>query len=579
MKHQTRIGLGIILTLLMISSTYVVATSIEQQTDSDIPGEIDFNKQVWNEELEEWTESLNVDLGDTARFKITMTYYGVSALHHIQVFDILPDEGIDFIFDASSVTFTNAPEVETEIDGNVLCWMFENYTLVLEDNDTFTIEFEIVNITGELGTYINTATFTASECLLYQHEGSDTATIVLRERIDVDKLVWDGEAWVDVLEGAHKDDIIQFQITITYYGPYSIKCMIVQDWLPGDYLVLAPGYPISISTTGVADYPRITVSEDNTSFILEWTNQENLFLKDKESVTITFSAQVIIHSDTTVYNEACAMAWTCLECDPLDDCDTATVVLESLEPTFEKSVWNGNTWADHADVIVGDTVRFQLKLTYRGNYYLNGIEMIDFLPCVLIYAGNANIEPYNVSEDNKIIKWNLYEIRLNDSESVVVEFDALVTGVTGCGIEGINIGQTTAIECDPTLEFEDTANITSIDNVPPSRPILDGDTSGRRREELTFTVLSDNYQEDDVWYYIDWGDETTNGWIGPYPQGEAVPVSHSWDSRGTYEVKARARDIHGAESEWSNILMVKIKFISSVEQCEVQVQVCNPLAV
>ena len=34
---------------------------------------------------------------------------------------------------------------------------------------------------------------------------------------------------------------------------------------------------------------------------------------------------------------------------------------------------------------------------------------------------------------------------------------------------------------------------------------------------------------------------------------------HNWDAEGTYEVKAKSKDIHGAESiSWSNILTVEI---------------------
>ena len=42
-------------------------------------------------------------------------------------------------------------------------------------------------------------------------------------------------------------------------------------------------------------------------------------------------------------------------------------------------------------------------------------------------------------------------------------------------------------------------------------------------------------------------------WIGPYNSEEEVIVSHTWDEEATYTIKAKAKDIHDAESDWGTL--------------------------
>ncbi|MGF3555079.1 MAG: hypothetical protein ACQXXF_07440, partial [Thermoplasmatota archaeon] len=40
--------------------------------------------------------------------------------------------------------------------------------------------------------------------------------------------------------------------------------------------------------------------------------------------------------------------------------------------------------------------------------------------------------------------------------------------------------------------------------------------------------------------------------------GQTITTTHSWSTKGTYEIKVKAKDIHGNEGAWSNPLSVKI---------------------
>jgi hypothetical protein len=50
---------------------------------------------------------------------------------------------------------------------------------------------------------------------------------------------------------------------------------------------------------------------------------------------------------------------------------------------------------------------------------------------------------------------------------------------------------------------------------------------------------------------FDWGDGTNSSWVGPYNSSVPGSASHAWDSPGNFSIKAKAKDVNGAESDWS----------------------------
>jgi len=106
-------------------------------------------------------------------------------------------------------------------------------------------------------------------------------------------------------------------------------------------------------------------------------------------------------------------------------------------------------------------------------------------------------------------------------------------------------------------------------SLSPSVPELNGPVTGIERETLEFTLSSTDPEEDDVYYYVDWGDNSTSEWIGPYLSGEVVTVSHIWEIPDTYEIKAKAMDTHYAESEWSEPHIITIAPNQRPERVEI----------
>jgi hypothetical protein len=86
---------------------------------------------------------------------------------------------------------------------------------------------------------------------------------------------------------------------------------------------------------------------------------------------------------------------------------------------------------------------------------------------------------------------------------------------------------------------------------PPNTPNIDGEIDGVIETAYDYTIHTVDPDNNDVYYFVDWGDTTNSGWIGPYNSDEEVITSHSWSSDGTYSIKVKARDVYGIESDWA----------------------------
>jgi len=63
-------------------------------------------------------------------------------------------------------------------------------------------------------------------------------------------------------------------------------------------------------------------------------------------------------------------------------------------------------------------------------------------------------------------------------------------------------------------------------------------------QEYSYTRSATDPDGDQVYYLWDWGDGNTSGWLGPYASGQAVTITHTWEKGGSYEIRARAKDIN-----------------------------------
>jgi hypothetical protein len=116
-----------------------------------------------------------------------------------------------------------------------------------------------------------------------------------------------------------------------------------------------------------------------------------------------------------------------------------------------------------------------------------------------------------------------------------------------------NIGKKT-----PRLEWEweDLFNAE-----PPSIPVIKGETNGKNGNEYEYSFTSTDAQGHDIYYHINWGDNSTEEVVGPNSSGDTVTAKHTWIEEGAYLIRAKARNINGLESNWATleINMPKLK--------------------
>jgi len=105
---------------------------------------------------------------------------------------------------------------------------------------------------------------------------------------------------------------------------------------------------------------------------------------------------------------------------------------------------------------------------------------------------------------------------------------------------------------DPTLAIGEE----SLAPVKPGAP--DGPATGGADVEYTYTAFTTDPNGDDIYYLFDWGDGTYSEWIGPKNSGEIVEKTHSWTEEGDYEIRVKAKDDRGVQSEWSDPLPISM---------------------
>jgi hypothetical protein len=88
---------------------------------------------------------------------------------------------------------------------------------------------------------------------------------------------------------------------------------------------------------------------------------------------------------------------------------------------------------------------------------------------------------------------------------------------------------------------------------PPNIPTINGPSSGVTGENQEYIISSTDPDGNDVSYWIDWGDNTEEIVIGPFPSGQEQTISHTWASDGEYTIRVKAQDTMGDESNYATL--------------------------
>jgi len=204
-----------------------------------------------------------------------------------------------------------------------------------------------------------------------------------------------------------------------------------------------------------------------------------------------------------------------------------------------KDVWDDSYWSYHT-IIIGNQPPYAPNIT--GPQFGDVGELLEYTFNATDYEGNE-IKLYIDWNDGEVEDWigpfeSGEEVKVNHTwmEKGKYEIKAKAKDSTGEGNWS-----------EPYLVV--------IGNEPPDPPTITGPTKGEKGEEYNYAFVTTDPEGDNVYYWIDWGDGTVeeNGWVGPYASDDKIIRSHSWEKIGKYNIKAKAKDIYDAESNWSTL--------------------------
>ncbi|GAG54589.1 unnamed protein product, partial [marine sediment metagenome] len=93
----------------------------------------------------------------------------------------------------------------------------------------------------------------------------------------------------------------------------------------------------------------------------------------------------------------------------------------------------------------------------------------------------------------------------------------------------------------------------AILNNPPLQPNISGISLGVTGVGYTYTAVTTDPDDDEICYFVDWGDDTNSGWSDFVESGTEITYKHTWSEKGTYTIKAKAKDEYGLEGDWGEL--------------------------
>jgi hypothetical protein len=96
--------------------------------------------------------------------------------------------------------------------------------------------------------------------------------------------------------------------------------------------------------------------------------------------------------------------------------------------------------------------------------------------------------------------------------------------------------------------------VTSSENTAPSAPSISGTQNGKAGTSYEYTFSAVDPDGDDVYIYVEFCEDCAEAqWHGPLASGEELTISHAWETKGQYTIRAQAKDSSDATSAWSTL--------------------------
>jgi hypothetical protein len=146
----------------------------------------------------------------------------------------------------------------------------------------------------------------------------------------------------------------------------------------------------------------------------------------------------------------------------------------------------------------------------------------------------GNEEWHNIFDNNSLEDVGYYGIQTSDGAYII-------SGYTGDYLEeDIDVW---------VIKFDEESQ-------SPTAPTIDGPKKGNVGLTYDYKFLSTDPNDDDIYYYVDWGNDINSGWVGPYVSGEELTLNHTWSEKGTFTIKVKAKDSFCTVSDWTTLTVI-----------------------
>lgn len=314
-------------------------------------------------------------------------------------------------------------------------------------------------------------------------------------------------------------------------------------------LISMIGFPVNSIT--ILNFQEITLSDNSQVVfipILEWSPKRHDFGNISEGRKY--------HTSFEIWNSGTdSMEWT----------------LDIRDPYVSVDPISGVSSGEHDIVNVTIDTSGLSYGSYEGNVYIHSQGDFIFFTTFTVVPQELSYAP-NSYDFGRVLKNNTYSTTLsiwnNGSDYLYWNLLPSAAWIHVHPENGISNGTIDIISVEigtTLLDYSQThANVTILTNAgngvffidftlnhKPLPPLLFGSFNGSVRKEYYYTISGEDVDNDSLYYYIDWGDGSNTGWIGPFENSEEVVQSHSWIKPNTYELKAKSKDEYGEESQWT----------------------------